>query len=307
MLKGLIYSLVSAFCLGMLAILIKLAYQTGLKDMALLQYRFLTATLVFGLYLLIRHPRLLRIRPATLAKTAFLGVVLHGWQSTCFFKALNYIPASTNALILYLYPVIVTLLSLAVFRMKADRTIGLSLALLMGGCALVFYDAFLKALNVTGLLFAMGTTLTFSVYLILSQIFLKGEEFLTVTFYVILFTAVPFLFVNNPLDIVHLAPRQLLLALAIGLVPTALGVTFQFLAIRELGSARMSIFSTFEPVATVVMAWLVLGENIVFVQIAGMGLIIAGIVLPNLRGCGLPRERPRHRPPAALDKAVGIR
>ncbi|HAR99360.1 MAG TPA: EamA/RhaT family transporter [Syntrophus sp. (in: bacteria)] len=293
MLKGLIYSLVSAFFFGLLAILVKLAYQTGLKDMALLQYRFLLATLLFAGYLLIRNPRLLKIRPATLAKTAFLGAVLHGWQSTCFFKALNYIPASTNALILYLYPVIVTLLSLVVFRMKADRTLFFSLALLTGGCALVFYDAFLKALNVTGLLFALGTTLTFSVYLIMTQIFLKGEKSLTITFYVILFTAVPFLFVNNPLDILRLAPRQLLLALAIGLVPTALGIAFQFLAIRELGSARMSIFSTFEPVTTVLMAWLVLGENIVFVQIAGMGLIIAGIVLPNLRGSGPPREGPR--------------
>ena len=73
MLKGLIYSLVSAFFFGLLAILVKLAYQTGLKDMALLQYRFLLATLLVAGYLLIRNPRLLKIRPATLAKTAFLG------------------------------------------------------------------------------------------------------------------------------------------------------------------------------------------------------------------------------------------
>jgi drug/metabolite transporter (DMT)-like permease len=284
MFKGLIYSLVSAFCFGLLAILVKLAYQAGLKDVALLQYRFLLATLLFAGYLLILNPRLLKIRPATLAKTAFLGAILHGWQSTCFFKALKYIPASTNALILYLYPVIVTLLSIAVFRLKADRTIFLSLTLLAGGCALVFYDAFLKALNVTGLLFAAGTTLTFSVYLIMTQIFLKGEKSLTVTFYVILFTGVPFLFFNNPFDIVDLSFRQLLLALGIGLVPTALGITFQFLAIRELGSAHMSIFSTFEPVTTVLMAWLVLGETIVLLQVAGMGLILAGIILPNLRG-----------------------
>ena len=71
---------------------------------------------------------------------------------------MNYIPASTNALILYLYPVIVTLLSIAVFRMKADRRSSFP-ALLTGMRPGLLTP--LKALNVTGLLFALGTTLTF--------------------------------------------------------------------------------------------------------------------------------------------------
>jgi len=59
------------------------------------------------------------------------------------------------------------------FRMKAGRIVLLSLALVSGGCGLVFYDAFLKALDIRGILFAAATMLIFSCSMIAMQIFLR--------------------------------------------------------------------------------------------------------------------------------------
>jgi drug/metabolite transporter (DMT)-like permease len=203
-----------------------------------------------------------------------------------------YIPASSSALILYFYPVVVTLLSILFLRMRANRIVLLSLILVISGCSLVFYDAFLKALDIRGILFILATMLIYSCSLIVTQIFLREERFLTLTFYMVLFTALAFLPVHNPLHAFDLNGRQLLLCLSLGLIPTAIAYIFLFRAIETVGSAYTAIFSTFEPVTTVVMSFLVLNENIVFYQVLGMVLIIAGIILPNLKELVVGKRRP---------------
>lgn len=282
MFRGLVFSLLSAVGFACLAILVKLGYRAGLTDMALLQYRFLFGAALLFLFLSLKDPTLLRIRPAALGKAAFLGLVLHGLQSAFFFKALKYIPASTTSLILYIYPVTVTILSAAFLGLKVGRTLILSLLILSVGSCLVFYDAFLREMNLLGILLAFGTTLTFSLYLILVQVFLKGEKPLSVAFYVILFTGLAFLFFNNPLQILWMDGTQFLIAVLLGLVPTAVAVVLQYRAIETIGSAYTAVFSTLEPVATVALAAVALGESVEALQWAGMVLIVAGIAAPNL-------------------------
>ena len=118
--QGFFYSISAAFAFGLLAILVKLSYQAGLETMELLQYRWLTGAAILTVYLFLKDRSLLSANPKTLLKAFLLGAVGHGIGSTCFFKALVYLPASTSALILYLYPVVVTLLSILFLRMKAE-------------------------------------------------------------------------------------------------------------------------------------------------------------------------------------------
>jgi len=290
MIQGFLFSISAAFTFGLLAILVKLSYQAGLGAMELLQYRWLTGAAILFIYLYLRDRSLLRADRTTLFKAFLLGAVGHGIGSTCFFKSLIYLPASTSALILYFYPVVVTLLSILFFRMKLNRIVSLSLILVISGCSLVFYDAFLKAVDIRGILFILATMMIYSCSLIVTQIFLRRERFLTLTFYTVLFTALAFLPVQNPLHAFDLNGRQLLLCLSLGLIPTAIAYIFLFRAIETVGSAYTAIFSTFEPVTTVIMSFLVLNENIAIYQILGMSLIIAGIILPNLKTPVICRE-----------------
>jgi drug/metabolite transporter (DMT)-like permease len=291
MIKGFAFSVSAAFAFGLLAILVKLSYQTGLEAMELLQYRWLTGAAVLFIYLLLKDRSLLRANPKTLFKAFLLGAVGHSIGSACFFKALMYIPASSSALILYFYPVVVTLLSILFLRMRANRIIVLSLILVISGCSFVFYDAFTKALDIRGIFFIFATMLIYSCSLIVTQIFLRRERFLTLTFYMVSFTAFAFLPINNPLHAFEMSGRQLLQCLSLGLIPTAIAYLLLFRAIETVGSAYTSIFSTFEPVTTVVMSFLVLNENIVFCQVLGMALIITGIILPNLKELAVGKNR----------------
>lgn len=282
MLKGLLYALASGCAYGMLAIIIKLGYRAGLGEGELLSYRFLGATLILGCYLLIRHPRMLRARPVTLLKAAILGVGFYNLQSICYFKALTFIPASTSTLILYIYPLAVTVLSVLLLRFRVTVTTWISLGLVILGCACVFSDAFQRALPPIGIALAVSAMLIYSLYLIAIQFFLRGEHPLTLTFYAILFSGLTLSIIHPPLRPGALSMLQIGLLLAIALIPTVFAITFLVRAIEEIGSAYTSLFSTVEPIVTIFSAHALLQEHIALSQIIGMLLIIGGIIYPNI-------------------------
>jgi len=296
MLQGLIYALISACSFASMAILVKFGYHAGMDGAEMMSYRFTYAAMLLFIVLLIKDRSLLRISPKRLLGCLFLGLVIYWLQTTCFVRALATIPASTTALVLYVHPVVVTLMSAVIFKMKIDRVVALSLALVISGCCLVFYDAFLKSVDATGLLYATGAMIFFSIYLVLVQVQVisKGLKPLTATFYVMLFASVAFNITaaieGAPLAWLWPNADTFLIGFALGVFPGVIAVAFLYLAIEKIGSAYTCIFSSIEPVITLAAAALFLGENIVLLQIGGAALIVVGIVIPNLRALAMKRQ-----------------
>lgn len=291
MLTGVIQAILSAFCFGMLAILGKLAYARGFATFEILQYRFGFAALMLFVYILATQREILRAGPRTLLKAAVLGALFYPLQSICFMSSLQYVSAATTSLILYFYPVMVTVLSALIFKARFDRTVVFSLILVMAGCGLVFFDAFLRSMSQTGILLATLSMVVFSFYLICVHAMLKGENPRTVSFYVIVFAGLVYTVLAPPVRFPQLDGGSMLLTLALGLIPTALAVTLLYASIEKIGSAFASICSTLEPIATVLASAFLLGEDILAIQVGGMAFIMVGVALPNLRLLGL-------RPPA---------
>jgi len=265
------------------AVIAKLAYQSGLSPNRLLQIRFTLALPLMLLVLLLRSPGLLRITFPVLWKAALMGGLLYGLQSSLFYTSLTIIPASTAALVLYLYPVVVALLSRAFFGLRLEPIILLSLGLVVVGVGLVFYDAFTQSVEPLGLLLVLGSMVCFSAYLLIAQAALRGEEPLAVSFYVILFAAVTFNLLAGPENLLSPGLPGLAYGGAMALLSTVMAISLLYLAIEKIGSTYVSIFSTLEPVATILAAYLILAERVVLWQLVGVVLIVGGISTPNLR------------------------
>ncbi|MGB9730455.1 MULTISPECIES: DMT family transporter [Calditerrivibrio] len=283
MITGIFYSLFSATCFGFLAIFGK--YGTILKISAteLLTYRFIIGSLFFILFFLLKDRKLFRIDFENFIRACVAGGIFYLLMSYFFFKALEYVPASTTSLILYIYPFTVSILSMFFFKIKISRSLLISLILIASGCILIFYDAFNRSLDLRGVLFAVLAMLVFSFYLIYVQKTISNIKPITFSFYVIFTAGISFSISNNPLGILHLNSKQLILVILIGIIPTFLAVTLQFIAIEKIGSVNTAIFSTVEPIVTVSASYFLLGDNIVIQQVMGMFMIILGIVLPNLK------------------------
>ncbi|OEU70853.1 MAG: hypothetical protein BA863_16125 [Desulfovibrio sp. S3730MH75] len=282
MTRSIIYSIISAICLGCLAILAKTGLAMGMEPMQIIQYRFTFGALMLFGWLVITQPELLKIKRKALLKAMILGVGIYPVQSLLFIKALQHIPASTTSLIYYLYPVVTTLIAIIFLRLRPKRTLLYSLLLILAGCGLVFYNAFAQNLDLRGVSYAVACMCTFSIYLTLIQIFTRNDEAKRIAIWVIFFMAVTFSLLSSPLTILNQSPKGWAIALGLGFIPTALAISLLYRAIETIGSAYVAMFSTIEPVTTVLLAILFLEEPLEAIQLAGMALIITGIVVPNM-------------------------
>ena len=282
MLKGIFFAIISATCYATLPVLAKMGYNEGLTAVQMLNFRFSVGAAVLAIFFLFFKRKSLIPTPRLLMKCAGLGIGLYMLQSMFFMSAVKYIPATTTTLLLYLYPLVVLIQSTIFLKIKFRLASFVSVGLIMIACCFVFYDAFERHLNTTGLLFALGAPLAFGTYLTMSQVVLKNERPTTVALYMMAFTGLGYMILNGGMDITNATPGQLTIGIALGVIPSALAISLLYAAIELIGATYVSLFSSFEPAATILFASIMLNETIVDLQIYGVVLLILGIIIPNI-------------------------
>lgn len=164
---GVLLIMLSAFGFGLMPIFATYAYAGGVNVPTLLFLRFSLAAICLFAYLCWRRT-VWRLRRRELLSLLFLGAVLYTLQSTFYFSAVRYIPASLAALILYLYPVFVA--GLAVWLEKEHLSLHTVLPAILSltGIAVVL-GAPLGDVDGFGVLLAFGAAIVYSVYITLGR------------------------------------------------------------------------------------------------------------------------------------------
>ena len=103
----------------------------------------------------------------------------------------------------------------------------------------------------------------------------------------------------------HWDPYGAALFLLAGAASTYLGRWFFFEAIVRLGPAKASLFQGTSPLATIVIAWLFLGETLGAIKIAAMLVAIAGLFVVSLPPGSHRLEPGAPPPPAAIPPNAG--
>src|SRR5256885_5316451 len=278
----------SACCFGTLGVFGKLAYRLGLSTPQLLSYRFgLAAILLWGAAVLMRQglpPR------GSLIGLAIMGGAGYVGQSGSYFNALHFIPASTNALLLYTFPVVVTLLAALLFgeALGVGKLGAVGLAFLG---TLFVVQAQLGAAPVIGIVLGLGSAAFYSAYILYGSRLLPGLPPVSSTATIMTSAAIVwglYAGLTGQLAVQWTPPRVGLIASFVVIGTTIPVLTF-ILGLRLVGASRAAILSTFEPVATVLLAVIILGESANPIQYVGGALILASVVL--LEGPGWRASR----------------
>lgn len=282
---GLGLSVLSAAAFGSLAIFGKQAYAGGLGVVGVLAIRFaLAAPLLVGLALAAR--RSLRLgRPAAVALLA-LGGIGYAIQATLFFNALARIPAGMAALLLYLYPALVTAGAVALGRSRLDRATAAGLALSLAGILLVLGLPG-EPLDAVGVALGLASACWYTCYILVGEYLLRGVDPLAASAYVSSGAACSFLaaaVVVGGRGLVGAAPSAYAAGAAMAVVGTALAIAAFLAGMARVGSAWASIASSFEPVFTVALGVAVLGDRLGPGKVVGGLAVVAGAVLLPLLG-----------------------
>ena len=277
-LAGIAIAAIAAVAFGTLAISAKFAYRADAAILPLLAVRFTGATVLLGAFHLATR-KSLRVPRDALLKLLLLGGVGYGAETALFFAALERAPAGVVALIFYSYPLWTVLMGFATklepFRWKL---VG---ALVIGsiGVAVVFSP---ESGGLAGPLFALGAAVAVALFFLLMQIALRDVESAPAAFWTsagaAVTTVAAWLMFRDPLPSDAVVP-----ALALALASAFAFITL-YAAITRIGSSRAAVAAMVEPIATIVLASILLDEVITPRVLIGAALVVTALPLLALAG-----------------------
>lgn len=268
-----------------LAILAKLAYAEGLVLTEILSLRFGgAATLLIG-YLLIRRPRRLLDGGRRTWALFLLGALGYAVQASLFVGALQRIPASISALVLYSYPAFVALLAWLIHRRVPTPMERIAMGLALAGVVLTIgpLDP-LDRLDGRGVGMALTSAGWYAGYILVSDRVTRGAGSLVSTAWITLGAFVSFTVAGALIGGLpgRLSPAAGAIMLAMVVFSTILPIGTFLAGLRRVGPTAAALLSTLEPVFTVVLAALLLGEGLSALQLLGGAMVLAAVVLLSL-------------------------
>jgi drug/metabolite transporter (DMT)-like permease len=296
--------LASGAAFGAMAIFGKLAYGDGATVGTLLSVRFVLAAALFWVLILAgggaREVRALGARDAGIGLG--LGACGYALQAGCYFAALERIDASLLSLLLYTFPAIVAVAAVALGRERMSGRRLAALALSSGGLVLVVAGAGTGALDPLGAGLGLAAALMYSTYILVSER-IAGRVRPQVLAALVCTGAAASLTAGSAL-LGDLHPGALTAAgwgwlACLAVVSTVASISLFFAGLRRVGPTTASILATVEPLTTVLLAFLVFGETLGAVQLAGGALVLAAVLVLQARG-------PRLRPAAPAVAAVTV-
>ncbi len=273
---GMAYIALSATAFGVMPFFANLAYRSGVTPTSLLFLRFgIAAVLMWGL-LLYKHSPLPRGK--TLLGLMLMGGLGYAGQSFSYFTALQYAPAGLVAVLLYLYPALVTGLSFAVFKQPITRLKWFALTLSLLGIVLVV--GVQSGGQLKGILLAVLAAVIYAVYIMAGAKITQGTDIRVSSTIIITSAAVVYGVYGawHGLSLPH-SVMGWVGSIGLALVGTVVAVWAFFEGVRRIGAVDASMLSTLEPVVTVVLAWVLLGERLTVLNLCGGVLILVAAVL----------------------------
>ncbi|WP_378954386.1 DMT family transporter [Pelosinus sp. sgz500959] len=279
---GALLVLTSATGFATLPIFIKIAYTAGANTLTVLTLRFMLAALFLWIIL-----RPLGISPnitfKNIIKLSLMGIVGYGSMSFFFATSLQYLSASLAEMLLFTYPVIVTILSFAMGHEQFTWPKGIALLICIVGLFLIL-GVSLTNISQLGVALGLGSAIVYSCYIMISKSVLKNIHSLVATTYVCSAAALVFAAYTWKTDqlILTLPTTGWLALLGIALFGTIVGILGFFAGISKMGVSNASIISTAEPVIAVLLSVLMLGEHLTLLQAVGGLLIVTSILVLQL-------------------------
>ena len=274
-LTGILLIALSAASFGTLAIFGRFLYADGMDIFTVLFLRFGLAALLMVTIMIARKEPFPRGK--ILLQLIGMGGLGYVGQSFSYLTAIKYASTGLVALLLYLYPIFVFVLSVIVLRERITwmKVTALTLALLGTGLTVDPAGGQLQ-----GILLAVCAALIYSVYIIVGTNVMKHVS--PVQSSMVIFASAGVVFgMLAALNGIHLpASGSGWLGIAgIVLIATVIPVAAFLAGLERIGPTNAAMLSTLEPVVTVLLAAWIFDERLKPIVLLGGGLILVAVIL----------------------------
>lgn len=272
----------------------RFAYAAGVDPISLLLFRFTTAGLLMLLLLRLKGQRL--PRGGRLLGPAAMGAIGYFGQSLCYFTALTLAPASLVALLLYLYPALVAGQA-AIFlkdRLSKAKIGALIIATLGAGLVIAPLGTPQSGtgppVQPLGIILAFSAAIIYSIYIVVGSRIIKDVPPAPTAAIIMLSAAISFgglagaraLTGGGGLSLPNSTAGWAAL-IGLSLIATVIAVVTFLSGMERIGPTNASLVSTLEPLVSVALAALLLGEALTIPRTSGGLLIVLAVVLLTVR------------------------
>jgi drug/metabolite transporter (DMT)-like permease len=230
-----------------------------------------------------------------------LGAVGYATQSSFYFAALDRIDAPMVALVLYTYPALVTVGAVVLGRERLTARRATALGVSSCGTLLVLLGAGGVSFDLIGVALAFSAAVTYTVYILVADTVVHRMPPVVLSALVMTGAAVSLLgreLLTGGVQLDFGAAGWFWVS-CLAVVSTVVAMLAFFAGLRRSGPAAAAILSTFEPVVTTALAAVVLSEFLTPVQLAGGLVVLASVVVLQLRA-----RSPRTSAPAIVRGAT---
>lgn len=290
---GFTLALTGAILFSAKAIYVKLVYRTEAIDaisMLALRMMFSLPFYLFAAFSLSRRPDNVKLTARQWAQIGVLGLLGYYMSSLLDFMGLAYISAGLERLILFLYPTFALLIGAVAFRQKITRTQFFALLIAYFGMVVAFAGDVQQQWDpglITGSLLVLGCAITYAFYIVGGGAIIPKVGSVKYTAYALSFAAFGVFtqyLVTHGTEVRHFTGHTYWLCFQMAIVSTVVPTFLTSEGIRRIGSGNTAIITSVGPVATILQAYIFLGEPVTWPQLAGTALVLAGVLLIGRKG-----------------------
>lgn len=270
--KGIVFTVIATLIFGVTPVIGKMTYAMGSNG---IQLAFLRHFFVVPLFLFIVIYQKLSLK---LTKEQYIDVFKVGFFGNTLtvvmlYMSYSYINVGSATVLHFLYPLFVCLFNFLFYKQTLNRKQMLCLALAIVGVG-CFIDK--SSSSMMGFALAIVSGITFAYYMIgMDHSSIRHVSPYVFNFYLVIMNSVVIFLLGFFTKSFSIMPAEgYMLSAIVAIFASLIGVVLLQLGIRCLGASLTAILSTLEPITSIIIGFLFLGETLTILKIIGCLLVL---------------------------------
>ena len=265
----------------------KALFEAGMTPFELVQIRVTLSTVILAALFTASSRGLPRIKIKDLGSFLPFGAVFMAMVQGCYLFAISKIQVAAAILLQDFGVVLVAIFSVCFWNERLTPSKLIALILALGGCYLVAggYNLNLLQMNRLGIMGGLAAAICLTGYTLIGEAAMHRYTPATILFYALALATLTWHIIYPPFHYVTagFTLSQWAWILYVAVVGTIIPFGLYFTVINYIRSTRAAITATLEPISAGLMAFFLLGETLETLQLLGGGLVIAAIVLLQVK------------------------
>jgi len=220
-------------------------------------------------------------------------LLLAFFEPFCYFLGetygMNYIPSTLGAVLIATIPLFVPMAALLVYKEKASLLNIIGIVISIAGVIMVIANKnFTFDTSLKGVILLMIAVFSAVGYTIVLRHLAQKYSAVTIIAWqnllgVMAFLPLFFIIDINTFNVTLFNSKIILTIVALGIFPSSLSYVFYTIAVKELGINKSTVFTNLIPVLTAIFAYFMMNEEISFVKITGITIVIFALFISQLK------------------------